>query len=136
MNCPQDVLSMNCKSVDMLKLRTNVCLHLTLAVFFHHSSSLMCLGFNSSILLIKSPFSRQPSHVSSQSFNIFLRSRTLSFFRSMVFRSICFSYRNSQTCLSFFFSFSQILSAGIPQDIGLDISPNIPVAASAVPPRK
>ena len=135
-----------------------------------HSSSLKCLGLSSSILLIKSPFSKQPSQVSSQSLRIFFKSRTLSFFKSTLFRSICFSvrnftyfeisiqnfsvnffyrkrnhelilraknlpYRSSHICLSFFFSFSQTFSLGIPQDKGLDISPKIPVAASAVPPK-
>ena len=51
---------------------------------------------------------------------------------------ICFlqilPYRSSQICLSFFFSFSQTLSDGIPHDKGFDISPKIPVAASSVPP--
>merc|ERR1711997_615276 len=100
-----------------------------------HNSSLMYLGFNCSIRLMKSPFSKQPSQISSQSLRIFLRSLTLSFLRSTVFKSICFSYRSSQICLSFFFSFSQTLAAGIPQEKGLDISPRIPVAASAVPPK-
>ena len=45
--------------------------------------------------------------VSSQSLRIFLRSRTLSFLRLTFFRSICLSYLSSQTCLSFFLSFSQ-----------------------------
>ena len=43
-------------------------------------------------------------------------------------------YRNSQTCGSFFINFSQILSAGIPQLSGFDISPNIFVADSSNPP--
>jgi hypothetical protein len=51
----------------------------------------MCFGFRSSILLMKSPFSRQPSQLSSQSLRIFFRSRTLSFLRSTLLRSICFS---------------------------------------------
>ena len=62
-------------------------------MLWYHSSSRMCFGFSSSILLMKSPFSKQPSQVSSQSFKIFLRSRTLSFLRSIVFKSICFSIR-------------------------------------------
>lgn len=49
------------------------------------------LGLSSSILLMKSGFSRHPSQFSSQSLRIFLRSLTLSFFRSTVLRSICLS---------------------------------------------
>lgn len=56
-------------------------------------AGLACFGFSSSILLIKSGFSRHPSHVSSQSLRIFLRSFTLSFFRSTVSKSICLSKR-------------------------------------------
>lgn len=65
----------------------------TLCLFY--SSSFEYLGFSSSIRLIKSVFSRQPSQFSSQSFRIFFRSRTLSFFKSTVFRSICFSANHS-----------------------------------------
>ena len=56
-----------------------------------HNSFLRCLGLSSSILLIKSAFSKQPSHVSSQSFRIFFKSLTFSFFKSTLFKSICFS---------------------------------------------
>lgn len=49
------------------------------------------LGLSSSIRLIKSGFSRHPSQFSSQSLRIFFRSRTLSFFKSTVFKSICLS---------------------------------------------
>lgn len=41
----------------------------------------------------------------------------------------------SQICESFFFNFSQILSAGIDHEIGLLNSPRIPVADSSKPPR-
>ena len=58
-----------------------------------YNSSRMCLGFNSSIRLIKSPFSKQPSQPSSQSLRIFFKSRTLSFFKSTLFKSICFSVK-------------------------------------------
>ena len=61
-----------------------------------HNSFLRCLGLSSSILLIKSAFSRQPSHVSSQSFRIFFKSLTLSFFKSTLFKSICFSEKKVQ----------------------------------------
>jgi hypothetical protein len=44
-------------------------------------------------------------------------------------------YLRSQIWTSFFLSFSQILSAGIDQLIGLAISPRIPVADSSKPPR-
>ena len=50
-----------------------------------------CLCLSSSILATKSDFSAQPRHSSSQSFRILRRSRTRSFFKSTVFRSICFS---------------------------------------------
>lgn len=110
-------------------------------------------GLSSSIRLMKSGFSRQPSQDSSQSLRIFFKSRTLSFFRSTVFKSICLStrevylitraaffyvvlpYLRSQIWWSFFLSFSQILSAGIDQLSGFDISPKIPVADSSNPPR-
>lgn len=49
------------------------------------------LGLSSSILLMKSGFSRHPSQVSSQSLRIFFKSRTFSFFRSTVPQSICLS---------------------------------------------
>ena len=58
---------------------------------FFYNSSRMYFGFNSSIRLMKSPFSRQPSQPSSQSLRIFFKSRTLSFLRSTLFKSICFS---------------------------------------------
>ena len=77
-----------------------------------HSSVRTCLGFSSSIRLMKSPFSRQPSHswknlynsdgqcfysfTSSHSDKIFFRSFTFSFLRSTVLKSICFSYVSSQ----------------------------------------
>lgn len=121
------------------------------------------LGLSSSIRLIKSVFSIQPSHVSSQSFKIFFKSRTFSFFRFTVLRSICFSetkisishwmidpdiYKNDENArmlhvpnlkshiwASFFFNFSHILSAGIDHDSGLLSSPKIPVADSSNPPR-
>lgn len=55
------------------------------------SSSLTYLGLSCSIRLIKSPFSMQSSHVSSQSLRIFFRSRTFNFLRSTVFTSMLFS---------------------------------------------
>ena len=58
---------------------------------FFYNSSRMYFGFNSSIRLMKSPFSKQPSQPSSQSLRIFFKSRTLSFLRSTLFKSICFS---------------------------------------------
>ena len=61
-----------------------------------HNSFLRCLGLSSSILLIKSAFSKQPSHVSSQSFRIFFKSLTFSFFKSTLFKSICFSEKKSK----------------------------------------
>jgi len=57
----------------------------------YHSSSRTYLGLSSSILLMKSAFSRHPSHPSSQSLKIFFRSRTFSFFKSTVLKSICLS---------------------------------------------
>jgi len=44
-------------------------------------------------------------------------------------------YRKSQICESFFFSFSQILSAGMFQDNGFEISLKMPVADSSSPPK-
>ena len=61
-----------------------------------HNSFLRCLGLSSSILLIKSAFSKQPSHVSSQSFRIFFKSLTFSFFKSTLFKSICFSEKTKR----------------------------------------
>lgn len=123
-----------------------------------YSSFREYLGLSSSIRLIKSDFSRQPSQLSSQSLRIFFRSRTFSFLRSTLFKSICFSvqlnedieiqqlrhqlrenyipYRKSQICASFFFSFSQTFSAGIDQLSGLLSSFNIPVADSSRPPKQ
>lgn len=43
--------------------------------------------------------------------------------------------RRSHICASFFLSFSQILTDGMPQLIGLDISPKIPVADVSSPPK-
>lgn len=60
-------------------------------------------GLSSSILLMKSGFSRHPSQFSSQSLRIFLRSRTLSFFRSTVLRSICLSEKVKETLKNFSF---------------------------------
>lgn len=57
---------------------------------YYNSSRVYC-GFSSSILLIKSDFSMQPSHRSSQSERIFFNSLTFSFFKSTVFKSIVFS---------------------------------------------
>ena len=56
-----------------------------------YSSVLTYLCFSSSMRLMKSVFSRHPSHSSSQSERIFFRSRTFSFFRSTAFTSICLS---------------------------------------------
>lgn len=49
--------------------------------------------------------------------------------------TIALPYLRSQIWLSFFLSFSQILSAGIDQLKGFDISPKIPVADSSNPPK-
>lgn len=56
-----------------------------------YNSSLTYFGFSSSIRLMKSVFSMHPSQVSSQLFNIFFSSLTLSFFKLTVLKSIVFS---------------------------------------------
>jgi len=56
-----------------------------------YSSSRTCLGLSSSIRLMKSAFSRHPSHASSHPLRMFFKSFTFSFFKSTVLKSICFS---------------------------------------------
>ena len=56
-----------------------------------HSSLLTYLGLSSSILLMKSAFSMQPSQASSHSLKIFLKSRTFNFFKSTDLMSMVLS---------------------------------------------
>merc|ERR1712032_853575 len=100
-----------------------------------YSSSRTYLGFNSSIFLIKSPFSKHPlPQDSPQSAKIFLSSFTRILLRLMFFQSSCFSYLSSQIWESFGFNFSQTFSAGMWNDSGLVTSLTIVVAASSVAP--